>query len=176
MRWRNLCHQLDGRCLKETSCYGRSCARPNSYWGDLGWGSRTHHRRLRCCFGTARLAGSTTIRVWRIVYRPSTSSPSLPVALGDLERNSNRTDGVMSRRTPNACGEEGADHSQKISFEVRLSTIPILSNCSTPPYVHGLGLNVRQTLDWASHQKNEGQFDGQGSHQGNGRAGQRRGE
>jgi ABC-type uncharacterized transport system fused permease/ATPase subunit len=37
---------------------------------------------------------------------------SLPVALEDLERNSNGTDGVMSRRTPNACGEEGADDSQ----------------------------------------------------------------
>ena len=29
---------------------------------------------------------------------------SLVVALDDLERNSNGTDGVMSRRTPNACG------------------------------------------------------------------------
>jgi uncharacterized protein YjbJ (UPF0337 family) len=52
---------------------------------------------------------------------PSTSSPRFRWRLGDLERNSNRTDGVMGRRTPNACGEEGADDSQKISFGVRLS-------------------------------------------------------
>ena len=38
--------------------------------------------------------------------------------VGRFERNSNGTDGVMSRGTPNACGEEGAD-SQKISFGVR---------------------------------------------------------
>jgi hypothetical protein len=31
------------------------------------------------------------------------------VALDDLERNPNGTDGVMSRRKPNACGEKGAD-------------------------------------------------------------------
>ena len=34
---------------------------------------------------------------------------SLLVALDDLERNPNGTDGVMSRRKPNACGEKGAD-------------------------------------------------------------------
>jgi uncharacterized protein YjbJ (UPF0337 family) len=44
---------------------------------------------------------------------------SLLLALDDLERNSNGTDGVMSRGTPNACGEEGTDDSQKISFGVR---------------------------------------------------------
>ena len=44
---------------------------------------------------------------------------SLLVALDDLERNPNGTDGVMSRRKPNACGEKGADDSQKISFGVR---------------------------------------------------------
>jgi uncharacterized protein YjbJ (UPF0337 family) len=44
---------------------------------------------------------------------------SLLLALDDLERNSNGTDGAMSRRTPNACGEEGADDSQKISLRVR---------------------------------------------------------
>jgi ABC-type uncharacterized transport system fused permease/ATPase subunit len=31
---------------------------------------------------------------------------SLLVALDDLERNPNGTDGVMSRRKPNACGEK----------------------------------------------------------------------
>ena len=43
------------------------------------------------------------------LYPPSTWFASLLLALDDLERNSNGTDGVMSRRTPNACGEEGTD-------------------------------------------------------------------
>ena len=120
MRWRNLCHQLMG---------GVSRKRP----------ARADLVRAQIAIGAISVGEVAQITAafvvvlapldWLVDNYSSLADclssvnlvPSLPVALGDLERNSNRTDGVMSRRTPNACGEEGADDSQKISFEVRLS-------------------------------------------------------
>ncbi len=158
MRWRNLCHQLMGIS---------SVSQGNVLLAPID------PRRLRRCFAPLNWLVDNYSGLADCLSSVNLVA-SLLLALDDLERNSNGTDGVMSRRTPNACGEESTVMPQKISFGARLRSIPILSNCSTPPYTHGLGVNVRQTLDWASRQKDEGQFDGQGSHQGNSRAGERR--
>jgi hypothetical protein len=95
-----------------------SCARPNTCWGGVGWRSRTDHRRLCRCFGAAQLAGRQLLRLADCLSSVNLVV-SLLVALDDLERNPNGADGAMSRRKPNACGEKGADDSQKISFGVR---------------------------------------------------------